>query len=360
MNMSMYETFGFSKSAADSEFSKITIKRNVPGDDDVQFQVTYCGICHTDVHLAHNDLGSTRYPIIPGHELAGVVTAVGKNVKDVRIGDNVGVGCISDSCMECSSCQVGEEQACVNGMTMTYNEPINHGHIATDSGYTYGGYSGSQTVNRRFLVKIPDNFPLAAAGPVFCAGVTMYSPLVHWGAAEGGRRVGVVGIGGLGQFGVRLAAAMGNTVTAISTSPHKQAVAGEMGATRFVVSTSEESMRSAAGSLDLILNTVSSPHQVGHYLPLLARDGVIVQLGLVTDQHQVSQMPLVYNRQSIAGSCIGGMRDTQRCIDFCQQHDIVPKTEIITADQLSEVYKILRTKNDRVVRYVLDIANSKK
>merc|ERR1719365_228440 len=207
--------------------------------------------------------------------------------------------------MDCDECRDGEEQFCAKGMTATCDGEIKHGHLKTNSGWTFGGYSGSHTLNERFVVKIPDGFPLEAAGPVFCAGVTMYSPLTYWKANNGGKRVGIVGIGGLGQMGVRIAKAMGNTVTAISTSPNKESAAREIGADNFVVSTDSESMKAAAGSLDLILNTVSAEHQVSTYLPLLAKKGVLVQLGLVLGAHQVNQMPLMFNKLSIAGSLIG-------------------------------------------------------
>jgi len=355
----LYSTVAWAKSSADSEFSKIEIKRNVTGDDDVTFDLKYCGICHTDVHIANNDMGSTNYPCVPGHELAGIVTAVGKNVTKVKVGDRVGVGCIVDCCMDCSDCRAGEEHMCSKGMTGTYNGDIKHGHIATDSGWTYGGYSGSQTVHHNFIVKIPDGFPLEAAGPVFCAGITMYSPLCYWKANNGGMRVGVIGIGGLGQMGVRLAKAMGNTVTAISTSPNKEASAREIGADNFVVSTDPKSMASAAKSLDLILNTVSASHNLTHYTSLLANKGVLVQLGLVMSPHPVQQLPLMFGKLSIAGSLIGGLPETQECIDFCMKHNIIPKIKIVTSKDLGEVYKELASKNDSIIRNVLDIEASK-
>jgi len=275
-----------------------------------------------------------------------------------QVGDAVGVGCVSDSCLTCDPCLAGEEHTCDQGMTMTYSSQIKHGHIATDSGYTYGGYSASQTVNTHFLVKIPSSFPLEAAGPIFCAAITMYSPLGHWGAKAGGKRVGIIGIGGLGQMGVRLAKAMGNEVTAISTSPDKEAAAKAIGADKFVVSTDAESMAAAANSLDLILNTVSASHDLTVYLPLLRRNGTLVQLGAVMTPHPVMQMPLMYKRTSIAGSLIGGLPETQECMDFCSQHNIVPQVEIIKASQLDEVYEALEKKNDGVKRYVLDVAAS--
>ena len=180
----MYKTVAWAKTAADSSFSKIEIERNVAGDSDVTFEMKYCGICHTDVHIANNDMMSTHYPCVPGHELAGVVTSVGSKVTKVKVGDRVGVGCIVDSCMNCDGCKAGEEQLCAKGMTGTYNGDIKYGHIKTNTGWTFGGYSGSQTVNERYIIKIPDGFPLEAAGPVFCAGITMYSPLVHWNVSH--------------------------------------------------------------------------------------------------------------------------------------------------------------------------------
>jgi len=355
----MYSTVAWAKASPEADFTKIEIKRNAAGVDDVTFDLKYCGICHTDVHYALNDMGMTNYPCVPGHELAGVVTVVGGNVTKYKVGDKVGVGCIVDSCMACSGCGGGEEQLCEKGMTMTYNDTTKHGHLATDSGYTYGGYSKSYTANQRYIVKIPDGFPLEAAGPVLCAGITMYSPLCYWKANKGGMRVGIIGIGGLGQMGVRLAKAMGNTVTAISTSPKKEAASKEIGADNFVVSTTPESMAAAGMSLDLILNTVSASHDLNHYLPLLANKGVLVQMGLVLTPHPVMQAPLMFRKLTIAGSLIGGLPETQDCIDFCAKHKIVPKIKIVTAAELSGVYKDLQTKNDSIVRNVLDIEASK-
>jgi len=355
----MYSTVAWAKASPDASFEKIEIQRNVCGDEDVTFDMKYCGICHTDVHISNNDMGRTNYPCVPGHELAGVVAAVGKNVTKFKVGDHVGVGCISDSCMKCDGCDVGEEHLCDGGMTGTYDGQIKHGHISTDRGWTYGGYSGSQTVHQRFIIKVPEGFPLEAAGPVFCAGITMYSPLCHWGVKAGGKRVGIIGIGGLGQMGVRLAKAMGNTVTAISTSPGKEAAAREIGADNFVISTDAASMAAAAKSVDLILNTVSADHQADHYLPLLANKGTLVQLGLVITPHQVCQLPLMMRNLSIAGSLIGGLPQTQECIDFCAEHKIVPRIKVVKSSDLADVYKQLSSKNDAIIRNVLDIEASK-
>ena len=283
----MYSTQAWAKHGAKSSFKKIEIKRNKCGDDDVTFAVKFCGICHSDVHIAEDHLDvpggkKTNYPCVPGHELAGVVTEVGRNVSKYKKGDTVGVGCISDSCMACTSCKEGEEMWCAKGMTSTYDKETTHGHIATDKGWTFGGYSQSQTVNQKFILKIPDGYPLSAAGPVFCAGITMFSPLSYWGAKSGGMRVGIVGIGGLGQMGVQLAKAMGNTVTAISTSPGKEAAAREIGADSFVVSTDPESMKRAAMTCDLILNTVSVNHEAAHYASLLVCTYIEKSLKILT------------------------------------------------------------------------------
>jgi len=237
-------------------------------------------------------------------------------------------------------------------MTTTRDGEIKHGHVKTNTGWTFGGYSGSHTLNERFVVKIPDGFPLEAAGPVFCAGVTMYSPLTYWKANNGGKRVGIVGIGGLGQMGVRIAKAMGNTVTAISTSPNKESAAKEIGADNFVVSKNAESMKAAEGSLDLIINTVSANHDINTYLPLLAAKGVIVQIGIAFAPHPVNQLQLMMKKLSIAGSLVGGMPETQDCIDFCHKHNIVPKIKLVTSNELDGVFKLLHGKNDSIIRNV--------
>merc|ERR1711990_826671 len=357
--ITMYSTEAWGKLSKEANFSKFQIQRNVPGDDDVQFEVKYCGICHTDVHFAEKTSAISKYPLVPGHELAGVVTKVGSNVKDVKVGDNVGVGVLSDSCQNCGQCDDREEQACEKIASHTYNYDTVHGHIKTGSGFTQGGYCRSMTVHRRYLVKVPKGYPLEKAGPIFCAGITMYSPLSHWGCLGGGKRVGIVGIGGLGQMGVRLAKAMGNTVTAISTSPNKEAAAREIGADNFVVSTNPESMKSAGDSRDLILNTVSADHDLNTYLPLLAAKGILVQLGLVLSPHPVSQLPLMFKKLSIVGSLIGGLPETQDCIDFCHKHNIIPRINLVNCSELDRVYQELGAKNDTIIRNVLDIEASK-
>jgi len=354
----MYSTFAWGKSSKEAGFAPLTIERNVAGEEDVTFELKFCGICHTDIHHANNDMGITKYPIVPGHELAGIVTAVGSKVTNIKPGDKVGVGCISDSCFNCSSCDEGCEHTCKLGMTMTYAYPTKHGHIKTNTGYTLGGYSGSQTVNQRFIVKIPDDYPLEAAGPLFCAAITMYSPLAEWGAKAGGLNIGIIGIGGLGMMGVSLAKKMGNKVTAISRSIKKKADATAMGADTFIVSSDPDSMAGGADTLDIILNTVSAGHQMADYLPLLRRNGTLVQLGLSLEKHQINQVQIMRKKLRITGSIIGGMAETQECMDFCAKHQIVPKTKLIKAAELDEVFEALEKGNDQVIRYVLDIAGS--
>jgi len=354
----MYSTEAYACKSEGTTFERITIERNQCGPDDVEFDILYCGICHTDIHRTINDTGSTKYPIVPGHELAGIVIKVGANVQKYKVGDKVGVGCISESCMVCKSCSQGEEHFCNNGFTPTYNGDIKHGYIKTNSGYTFGGYSRKTTVNQRFIIKIPDMYPLECSGPIFCAGITMYSPLKYYGCGMGGKRVGIIGIGGLGQMGIQLAVALGNEVTAISTSPSKEDKCRELGANNFVISTDPESMKKGRQSLDLILNTISAPHQCGKYLSLLDRSGTLVQLGISLEPHNIYQGVLIGNRLSVSGSLIGGIPETQECIDFCAEKDIKPEYEVITAERLSEVYGILYNKNDTVKRYVLDLTNS--
>ncbi|XP_059089470.1 probable formaldehyde dehydrogenase AdhA [Tigriopus californicus] len=353
-----YETWAFAKSSKEGEFEKIKIARGETGPDDVEFDIKFCGICHSDVHIAQDELQpfmKTKYPCVPGHELAGVVTKVGSNVSKFKVGDKVGVGCIVEACLKCEQCQKGCEEYCLNGHTMTYNSDITHNQIRTKTGYTFGGYSQKTTIRQDFIIKVPDSYPLEQAGPVFCAGITMFSPLKHWGALKGGINVGIVGVGGLGQMGIRLAAAMGCKVTAISTSPKKEAAAKSIGASNFVVSSDPKSIAGQAKTLDLILDTVSVSHDINPYLSLLRVDGTMVMIGAALEPQQIRGAQLMFTRNSVAGSIIGGIGTTQECIDFCAKNDIKPSIELITADKLGKVYETLLGKNDSIVRFVLDI-----
>ena len=249
------------------------------GDDDVMIDILYCGICHTDVHNALNHLGSTMYPIVPGHEIIGKVREVGSKVEKVAVGDHVGVGCISDSCMDCRACEIGDEQYCLKGKSVhTYNDKKRYTHLGGNQAtQTFGGYSANTTLHQRFVVKIPDSLDITKASPILCAGITMYDPLKNWGATKGEKMtIGIIGVGGLGTMGIKLAKALGHEVVAISRSSNKEAMAREKGADRFVVSTDPESMAAAKDSCNLILNTIAVAHDVNPYLSLLSYSGTIV------------------------------------------------------------------------------------
>jgi len=337
------------------------INRGVPSSNDVKFTVEYCGICHSDVHHGLNHLSKTVYPVVPGHELVGTVTEIGADVKGIKVGDHVGVGVFVDACLNCGFCKGGDEQYCEKGKTLTYNGVKAHGRVGGNvQTQTFGGYSGSFVVNENFVAKIPENIPLEKAGPLLCAAITMYDPLRHWGATVEGKKidVGIVGIGGLGTMGLKLAKALGHTVYAISSSPNKKDLAHQKGADVFVISNDEESMKSNSNKMDIILNTVSAPHDVNTYLGLLKSQGTLVQLGLVTEPHTVNQLPLIFQRKQIAGSCIGGMASLREVLELCSKHNITPDVEIVTADKISDIWEKLSTSNDDGIRYVIDIQKS--
>ena len=295
------------------------INRGVCGDDHVKLELLYSGICHTDCHIGKNHLGNTRYPCVPGHELIGRVTEVGKNVTKFKVGDNVGVGCMVDTCLECPQCLQGDEQYCHKGKCGTYNGNRKYGRVPGNQDLpTYGGYTASNVVHQHFVFSIPDSIPLELAAPILCAGITMYDPLKQWGATKGHKMViGIVGIGGLGTMGIKIAKALGHDVVAISTSAAKKEMATAKGATHFVVSTDPESVKAHAGMCNLVLNTISADHDVNTYMPLLAKGGVMCELGLSMKPHTISQLPLIFNRTAITGSNIGGVAATQEVIELC-------------------------------------------
>jgi len=334
---SEYETkaWGFKKPG--EKFAPITIARGKPGDYDVKVDMRYCGICFTDVCVASNQLGGTMYPVVPGHELMGVVEEVGSKVTKVKVGDNVGIGCLCDACMKCNSCKRGDEQYCeVGGWGHIYNSNKIYDTMPGNKDVqTFGGYSGSHCVNEHFIMKVPEGMPMEKAAPILCAGVTMYDPLRHWGATKGNKMcIGIIGIGGLGTMGIKIAKALGHRVVAISTSASKEAMAKEKGADAFVVSTDEASMAKEAKTCDIILNSVSFPHQVQHYMSLLNNSGTIVQIGIFTDEHKLNQAPMIFGRHSVAASLIGGIESTEECLALCAKHNILPDTVTVTANQL--------------------------
>ncbi len=346
-------TRAFAAVAADKPLEPWAFDRRDPGPDDVAIEIRYCGVCHSDLHIAQNDLGNTRYPIVPGHEIAGVVTAVGSNVTRFKEGDRVGVGCMVDSCRTCASCQEGLEQYCVPGMTQTYGSADPKG-AEVGQKITQGGYSDRITVDQNYVLRIPDSLPLDAAAPLLCAGITTYSPLRTWGVGPGSK-VAVVGLGGLGHMAVKLAAAMGAEVTVLSTSNRKKADAERMGARHFLINSDTAAMQAAAEKFDLIINTVSATHEIAGHLNLLARDGTMVMLGLSTEGMPVFALPLLWRRRRVAGSLIGGIRETQEMLDFCAEHDIACDIEVIAPSQINEAYARMQ-KSDVRYRFVLDMA----
>ncbi|WP_292152575.1 NAD(P)-dependent alcohol dehydrogenase [Brevundimonas sp.] len=345
-------TRAFAATTSTAPLTPFAFDRRDPGPDDVAIDIKFAGICHSDLHIVKNDLGNTVYPIVPGHEIAGLVTAVGANVTKFKVGDRVGVGCMVDSCRTCASCVEGEEQYCIPGFTGTYGNPDKH---SAESGQpiTQGGYSDKIVVDQAFVLNIPDSIALDVAAPLLCAGITTYSPLKHWNIKPGSK-VAVVGLGGLGHMAVKQAAAMGAEVTVLSTSDRKRADAERMGAKHFLINSDKAAMKAAAEKFDLIINTVSATHEIAGHLQLLARDGTMVMLGLTTEAMPVFAMPLLWRRRSVAGSLIGGIRETQEMLDFCAEHGIASDIELIAPDQINEAYARLE-KSDVRYRFVIDI-----
>ena len=345
-------TRAFAATSAEAPLTPFSFNRRDPGPDDVAIDIKFAGICHSDLHMVHNDMGGSTYPLVPGHEIAGLVTAVGANVTKFKVGDRVGVGCMVDSCRTCASCVEGEEQYCIPGFTGTYGNPDKH---SAESGQpiTQGGYSDKIVVDQAFVLNIPDSIALDVAAPLLCAGITTYSPLKHWNIKTGSK-VAVVGLGGLGHMAVKQAAAMGAEVTVLSTSDRKKADAERMGAKHFLINSDKAAMKAAAESFDLIINTVSATHEIAGHLQLLARDGTMVMLGLTTEGLPVFAVPLLWRRRSVAGSLIGGIRETQEMLDFCAEHGIASDIEVISPDQINEAYARLE-KSDVRYRFVIDI-----
>ena len=355
-----YQTTAWGLTEQGGKFTQIKINRPKISDFQINFEVLYCGICHSDIHVGQNDFGSTKYPLVPGHEVLGRVTEVGAKVTKVKIGENVGVGCFVDACLDCEMCDDDCENYCMKGVTPTYNGDKKYGRVGgNQTTKTCGGYSESFSIHERFVYKIPENLPLDKAAPIMCAGITMYSPINYWGGCTGKKMtIGIVGIGGLGTMGVKIAKALGHDVVAISTSKNKEALAKEKGATHFVVSTDPESMASMKGRCHLILATISAEHDINLYMSLLTKKGTLVELGLVKKPHQVSGLGLMFQNQAIAGSLIGGVKETQECLDLCAKHQIWPDCETVTADKIDWCWEQLNGANKDGVRYVIDIKAS--
>ena len=349
----MTATNAFAAQSAKSPLGPHSIDRREPGPHDVKIEILYCGVCHSDLHTARGEWAGTKYPCVPGHEIVGKVAAVGAHVTKFKVGQRVGVGCMVDSCGECESCRAGLEQYCYPGNVGTYN-----GHDKHSGGHTFGGYSASITVTENFVLSIPDNLPLDAAAPLLCAGITLYSPLKHWHAGPG-KRVGIVGLGGLGHMGVKIARAMGAHVVMITTSPSKAADAQKLGAHGVIISTDAAQMQAASKSLDLIMNTVSATHDYNAYQRLLRVDGAQVLLGVPpTDMPPPAVGRMIGNRLTLAASTIGGIAETQEMLDFCAAHNIVSDIEMIRMDQVNEAYERM-LKSDVKYRFVIDMATLK-
>jgi uncharacterized zinc-type alcohol dehydrogenase-like protein len=350
----MYNTKAYAAASATSPLASTQIKRRDPTEHDVQIEILFCGICHSDLHSVRNEWSSvmsTAYPIVPGHEMVGRVTKVGSAVTKYKPGDLTAVGCMVDSDGTCSHCKAGLEQFCPN-LTLTYNSTDKH-----LGGVTYGGYSDSIVVDERFVLRVPSNLDLAGAAPLVCAGITTYSPLRHWGVTEG-KKVGVVGLGGLGHMGVKFARAFGAYVVVFTTSPDKTEDALRLGADEVVVSHNADEMQKHAGSFDFILDTVSAKHDINAYLNLLRLDGNITLVGAPEKPLDVSAFSLIMARRSLSGSNIGGIAETQEMLDFCGQHNITADVEVIPIQKVNEAYERL-LKSDVKYRFVIDMASLK-
>jgi uncharacterized zinc-type alcohol dehydrogenase-like protein len=330
--------------------AKTTIERRDVGPHDVAFDIKFAGICHSDIHTVRGEWGPANYPVVAGHELAGVVTEVGSEVTKFKVGDHVGVGCFVDSCRECDNCKAGLQQYCTGegGMVGTYNA------IGKDGTPTYGGYSQATVVDENYVLNIPDSIPLDKAAPLLCAGITLYSPLHHWKAGPG-QKVAIVGLGGLGHMGVKIAHAMGAEVTVLSQSLKKMEDGLRLGADHYYASSDPETFTKLAGTFDLIINTVSANLDLGAYLGLLKTDGTLVEVGAPEEAMKVPFFALAAGRHSIAGSSIGGIPETQEMLDFCAKHDVTPEIEVIEASYVNEAYERVIASDVRY-RFVIDTA----
>jgi len=345
-NMTM--TRVLSVPSAKAPFERTTIERRELRPDDVLIDIKFCGICHSDIHNAFDEWGGGKFPMVPGHEIAGIVVAVGSEVTKFAVGDRVGVGCFVDSCGECEYCLNGEEQFCTKGVINTYNDEDYDGNL------TYGGYSQKIVVKEDFVVRIPDALDLDVAAPLLCAGITTYSPLKHWNIGPG-KKVAIVGMGGLGHVAIQFAHAMGAEVTVLSRSMDKKSEALSFGADHYFATSNPATFSELAGRFDLMLNTVSANLDVDAYLSLLRVDGTLVNVGAPAEPDQYHVFSLIMGRRSIAGSLVGGIRETQEMLDFAAQHGITPKIEVISADQVDEAYqRVLRS--DVRYRFVIDIS----
>jgi alcohol dehydrogenase (NADP+) len=350
----MYNAKAYSVAGATSPFVSTTIARRDPTDSDVQIEILFCGICHSDVHQARNEWSGmmpTVYPCVPGHEIVGRVTKAGSAVRKFKPGDIAAVGCMVDSDRTCPECKAGFEQFCPN-MTLTYNFPDKH-----TGGVTYGGYSESIVVDERFVLSVPANLDLAGAAPLLCAGITTYSPMRHWGVTKG-KKVGVVGLGGLGHMGVKFAHALGAHTVVFTTSPGKKDDALRLGADEVVISKNADEMAKHAGSFDFILDAVAADHDINAYIQMLRRDGNLTMVGAPEKPLPVSVFGLIFARRSFSGSLIGGIAETQEMLDFCGRNNIISDVEVIPIQKVNEAYERV-VNSDVKYRFSIDMASLK-
>jgi uncharacterized zinc-type alcohol dehydrogenase-like protein len=346
----MFTCTGYAAQGAKEPLAPFTFDRRDPGPDDIEIKILYCGVCHSDLHQARNEWSNTVYPCVPGHEIVGEVTRVGADVTTFKPGDLAGVGCMVESCRECESCRAGLEQYCKPGFTATYNSPDKH-----TKGHTFGGYSSHVVVDKHFVLRIPENLPLAGVAPLLCAGITTYSPLRHWGVGPG-QKVGIVGLGGLGHMGVKIAHAMGADVTLFTTSPGKTEDARKLGADAVVISRDPEAMAAQGESFDFILDTVAADHDINAYLALLKPDRTLVQVGAPEKPLALHVFSVIWRRRNFAGSLIGGIAETQEMLDFCAAHGITADIEMIEIASIETAYARM-LKSDVKYRFVIDMAS---
>lgn len=344
----MIQVKGYAVNQAKAPLIPYSFERREPRDCDIVVDIQYCGICHTDIHQVNDEWGGSVFPMVPGHEIVGIVSQVGKQVTRYKIGDKVGVGCFVDSCRNCEPCHKGLQQYCVEGMVTTYNGVERDGKTPT-----YGGYSDKIVVDENYVLKIPDNLPLDKTAPLLCAGITLYSPLKHWNAGPG-KKVGIIGLGGLGHMGVKIAHALGAEVTVLSHSLKKSEDGKKMGADKFYATSDPETFEKLQGYFDLIVSTVSIDFDLNKFLGLLKLDGTMVQVGLPEKETQMGFASLISTRRSLAGSLIGGIPETQEMLNFCSKNNIVSDIEIIQIQKIDEAYKRILNSDVRY-RFVIDM-----
>ncbi|WP_062568942.1 NAD(P)-dependent alcohol dehydrogenase [Pseudoalteromonas arabiensis] len=344
------KTVGYAAHDSEKPLEPYHFERRALRDEDVSIEILYCGVCHSDLHTAENDWGWTQYPVVPGHEIVGRVLEVGSGVTKYKVGDNVAVGCMVDSCLSCDQCHLGEEQFCREGMVGTYS-----GQDRISGELTQGGYSKHIVVREEFVLSVPEGLDLAKCAPILCAGITTYSPLRTWNVGPGSR-VGVIGLGGLGHMAIKIAAAMGAHVTAISRSDKKKQQVLSYGAKDLLVSSDEAAMQAHANQFDVIINTIPVKHDFTPYIPLLDIDGTQVLVGQVGELAESNSVPLLMGRRRVAGSLIGGIAQTQEILDFCALHNILPEVEMIKMEEINDAFDKLK-QGDMASRFVIDMSS---